>query len=187
MKLEHPNRALALAAVGVGLLVALLDLGGTNPRPPRWAELVEQEGDHIHPRELANLMLAQPAHVVVVDVRPASEFAAWHLVGSSNLTVPQLLGAEGKALLKKAAKTRVVLVSNGMVHPGQAWVELTQRGHDKVRVLEGGLAEFKREVLTPPSLRGPVSEDRAREELPRFRAAQAFFLGAGSGAHFGQR
>ena len=187
MKLEHPNRALAVGAVGVALLVALLDVGGTDPRPPGWSELIEQEGDHILPRELADQMLAHPADVVVVDVRPASEFSAWHLVGAINLTVPQLLGAEGKALLKKAAKRRVVLVSNGMVHPGQAWVELTRRGHDNVRVLEGGLVEFKREVLTPPSLKGPISEERARDELPRFRAAHAFFLGAGSGSHAGQR
>lgn len=167
-------KTLAIGAVGLGLIVALAALAGREVAP-HWARAIEQEGDHVTPRALADLLLSQPQDVVIVDVRPASEFGPWHLPGAHNLSLPQLLGSEGKALLKRAGDKRVVLVSNGMVHPGQAWVELTQRGHGNVRVLEGGLTAFKHEVLTPPSLRGPMSEERARDELTRFQAAQALF------------
>lgn len=167
-------KTLAIGLVGLGLIVALAALAGREATPG-WARAIEQEGDHVTPRALADLLLSQPRDVVIVDVRPASEFGPWHLPGAHNLSLPQLLGSEGKALLKRAGDKRVVLVSNGMVHPGQAWVELTRRGHGNVRVLEGGLTAFKHEVLTPPSLRGPMSEERARDELTRFQAAQALF------------
>lgn len=169
---------LAMAAAGLGAIVVLANLSG-RVAAPSWAKAIEQEGDHVTARELADQLLAHPSEVVVVDVRPASEFALWRIPGAVNLSLPQLLGSEGSALLKRAGENKVVIVSNGMVHPGQAWVELTRRGHRNVRVLEGGLTTFKREVLTPPSLRGPISEERARDEWPRFQAAQAFFGQAG--------
>ncbi|MDP1830265.1 MAG: rhodanese-like domain-containing protein [Archangium sp.] len=171
---KHLAKTLALGLAGLALIVALAGLAGREAAPA-WAKAIEQESDHVTPRELADQLLSQPQAVVLVDVRPASEFGQWHLPGAHNLSLPQLLGSEGKALLKRAGDKRVVLVSNGMVHPGQAWVELTRRGHGNVRVLEGGLTAFKHEVLTPPSLRGPMSEERASDELTRFQAAQALF------------
>ena len=92
MNLKTPNTVMAIGAVAVGLIVALMDLVEGSPRPPRWAQVVEEEGDHILPSELAEQLLAHPSDVVVVDVRPAHEFATWHLVGSVNLSVPRLLG-----------------------------------------------------------------------------------------------
>lgn len=178
---------LAIAAVGVGVILALVDNGAPADTPGEvaeasaWTAGVEQEADHIKPAELADRMLARQGDLVTVDVRPAEEFAAWHLPGALNMTVPQVLGAEGAALLQDNADKLVVLYSNGMVHPAQAWVELARRGHTNVRVLEGGLTELKRDVLTPPSLRGPISEARAQAELPRFLEASAFFLGPDSG------
>ena len=183
MDMKRIVQTLAVAAVAVGLILVLADSGGRDAKPggsadgASWADAIEQEGDHIKPAALADRMLAKKGDTVVVDVRPAEEFAAWHLPGAVNLSVPQVLGAEGEALLEAAGDKLVVLYSNGMVHPGQAWAVLARRGHANVRVLEGGLTDFKREVLTPPSLRGPISEARAKAELPRFEAARAFFLG----------
>lgn len=189
MDMKRIVQTLAVAAVGVGLILVLADSGGkpadkagAASENVSWAEAVEQEGDHIKPRELADRMLAKKGDTVLVDVRPSEEFVAWHLPGAVNLSVPRVLGAEGEALLAGAGDKLVVLYSNGMVHPGQAWAELARRGHSNVRVLEGGLTDFKREVLTPPSLRGPISEARAKAERPRFLAAKAFFLGPQSGA-----
>lgn len=171
---KHLKQTLIIGLAGLAMIAGLAALAGREAAPP-WAEAIEQEGDHVTPRELAELLLAKQQEVVVIDVRPASEFAQWHLPGAHNLPLPALLGAEGKPVLAGAGSKRVVLVSNGMVHPGQAWVELTRRGYRNARVLEGGLTAFKHEVLTPPSLRGPMSEERAREEQARFQAAQALF------------
>ena len=185
---------LAIAAIGVGVILALVDRGAppavgavgaeqaSQAAEAGWSDAVEQEGDHIKAVDLADRMLAGTGDLALVDVRPPDEYAAWHLPGALNLTVPQMLGAEGASVLDGSAGKLVVLYSNGMVHPAQAWVELARRGHTNVRILEGGLTELKRDVLTPPSLRGPISEARAAAELPRFQAARELFLGPASGA-----
>lgn len=188
MDMKRVVQTLAVAAVGVGVILVFADAGGKDATASGagaeggWSDAVEQEGDHIKPRDLADRLLARKGDTVLVDVRPAEEFAAWHMPGAVNLSVPAVLGEAGEALLEEAGDKLVVLYSNGMVHPAQAWVELARRGHDNVRVLEGGLTDFKREVLTPPSLRGPISEARAKAEQPRFLEARTFFLGKSPGS-----
>lgn len=134
--------------------------------PPAWAETVERGDDHVDARALLALLDADPGRVLLVDVRPAEEFAAFRLRGAQNLSVPGLLGAEGTALLDAHARRRpdglVVLVSNGMTHPGQAWVELARRGRTNCRILEDGIEGLRADLLLPPSLRGPTTEAAAK-------------------------
>lgn len=144
---------------------------------PAWATQIESAAEHITPLELTERLLADPKSVLLVDVRPSIEFEEFHLPGAHNLDLPTLLGPEGEALLGSALERMVVLYSNGMVHPAQAWVELAQRGHSHVFVLEGGLAQLYPDVLTPRSLRPGMTKGRARLEQPSFVAAQELYLG----------
>lgn len=169
--------AAALGAMVAALVVALVD----RPREVAasandWPAAIEAGADHITARELSELLLAKPDSVLLVDVRPADEFAAFHLPGAANLAVDDLLGPRGDELLASREGQLVVLCSNGMTHPAQAWVELARRGRTDVRVLEDGLDGFVRDVLTPPSLRGATTEARATAEYPAFAAAAAAFL-----------
>ncbi|QDV09123.1 Putative thiosulfate sulfurtransferase precursor [Planctomycetes bacterium Poly30] len=149
------------------------DPGSTSP----WPALTEAGAEHITPSTLTERLLEGPEELVLVDVRPAAEYAAFHLPGAHSLDLVALLGAEGEALLEASAGRTVVLYSNGMVHPAQAWVELSMRGYGDVRVLEGGLAQLRDEVLTPPSLRPGYGEARARREASDFRAARELYFG----------
>jgi len=167
----------AIGAMGFALFIALVDRPGVHAAAPiSWPDAVEAGADHITAVELSERLLADPASVLLVDVRPAGEFAAFHLPGAVNLDVVELLGARGDELLAAHAGHLVVLCSNGMTHPAQAWVELARRGRADVRVLEDGLDGFVRDVLTPPSLRGVTTEARAAQEHPAFAAATAAFL-----------
>lgn len=174
--------------VGIGVMLTAvavaLWLGGAPaaaataaPAAPAWLQDIETGADHIEPLELAHELLHSPQAVLLIDLRPTVEFAAWHLPGAVNLTVPELCGDAGARLLA-AGPRRVVLYSNGPAHPGQAWVELRRQGHEHVSVLAGGLTEFLAQVLTPPSLRGhagPAPDPTTQTEFARMRA---HFLGA---------
>jgi 3-mercaptopyruvate sulfurtransferase SseA len=178
-------------AVGIGVMVvalaAALTIGGPSPTAtstttslpatgPTWLQQIETGEDHISPPELARELLAAPKDLALVDLRPAEEFAVWHLPSAQNLTVPQVCGAEGAALFAQQPRL-VVLYSNGPAHPGQAWVELQRQGHENVKVLAGGLDDFKAQVLTPPSLREGATEAASKAQLPAFALVKAFFLG----------
>ncbi len=171
----------ALGTMGLALVVALV----AKPREAaastsNWPAVVEAGADHITPRDLAEAMLRDPRSVLLVDVRPSAEFEQFHLAGATNLDLEDLLGARGERLFAENTGRTIVLCSNGMTHPGQAWVELTRRGRSDVRVLEDGIEGFVRDVLTPPSLDGITSEQDARAAHAEFvRASAAFLAGAG--------
>lgn len=170
----------AVAAVLMMVVQAAVSRPAASAAPAAgsaaWADDVEAGADHVTPAALADLLLTAPHDALVIDVRPAAEFAVWTLPGAVNLDVPALLGAAGTALLDGFRGKLVVLVSEGMTHPAQAWTELARRGRTNVRVLEDGLAGFKRDVLTPPSLRAGMTAERAAAAWPAFRAACAAFL-----------
>lgn len=162
-----------LAAVTLGTAPAA---PGTDRAAAAWLQDIESGADHIAPETLARELLAARPDLLLVDLRPAAEFAAWHLPFAINLSVPELCGERGSALLARQP-ARVVLCSNGATHPGQAWVELRRRGHTNVAVLDGGLDEFGQRLLLPPSLRPDATESTAKAEAARWPLLRAFFLG----------
>jgi 3-mercaptopyruvate sulfurtransferase SseA len=171
--------ATMLVAIGAVLLVAPgpHDREATAAATPSWLQQIELGADHIDADDLLHELLTGAPGLLLVDVRPADEFAAWHLPGAVNLGVPELCGAAGASLFASSPRL-VVLYSNGPAHPGQAWVELQRQGHTDVKVLAGGLVEFRDRVLCPPSLRtdaAPVADTGASSA---WQLQRAFLLGA---------
>lgn len=173
--------ALLAAVLWIGPLPTPLVASPNAARPtgtidPAWLTAIENGADHIEPAELADELLAARGDVVLVDVRPADEFAAWHLPGAVSTTVPELCGARGEALFASNPRL-VVLCSNGPAHPGQAWLALRAMGHTNVRVLAGGLTDFRAQLLTPPSLRADASLRDDVAARVRWTLLRAFCLG----------
>jgi 3-mercaptopyruvate sulfurtransferase SseA len=173
---QLPAQIVALSTMGLALVVALADpFGRTGAPPVDWPAAVESGGDHITSAELAARLQDDAHAVLLIDVRPAEEFARFHLPDAVNLDLVELLGARGEELLASRAGDLVVLYSNGMTHPAQAWVELARRGQADVRVLEDGLDGYVRDVLMPTSLRGPTLRVQAQgaqaPAAPRARLA----------------
>jgi thiosulfate/3-mercaptopyruvate sulfurtransferase len=134
---------------------------------------IEAAEDHVDPDELADRLMAREPGLVVVDVRPADEYAAFHIRGAMHVPLPDL-----PALLEPYRnRGRIVLYSNGMTHPAQARDTLTRLGFGNVFFLTDGLTGFVQECLTPVSLRSePLTAGRAE----RVRAWRRFFLEGGT-------
>ncbi|MCB9883744.1 MAG: hypothetical protein H6834_18285 [Planctomycetes bacterium] len=176
MNAPRHTQVLALAVMGVALLFAIRSHVGSSrdALAPAWAAVIERGEDHIDVTSFATQCIEHPESLVLIDVRPTSEYDAFHLPGAYRMDLPTLLGEDGERLLESAAERLVVLYSNGMTHPAQAWVELARRGHANVRVLEDGLTGFLERELTPPSLRGATTRARAEAERSRYDALLAW-------------
>ena len=115
---------------------------------------VEQGLDHIEPEELADRLMAGEPDLVLVDVRPAAEFNAFHIRGALNVPLAQL----AKTLQPHKNQGLIVLYSNGMTHPAQARDSLQRQGFGNVYLLTDGLVGFRDRCLKPVSLRSePLS------------------------------
>ncbi|KAF1080614.1 MAG: hypothetical protein GQF41_3024 [Candidatus Rifleibacterium amylolyticum] len=133
---------------------------------------VELAEDHIEPEEVARALLAGQKRIVIADLRSREEYDEWHIPGSIHLPINSAV----KMLDRYREHDLIVLVSNGSVHPGQAWVVLQIFGYRNVKVMADGLRGFFDRVLKPASLRiEPLSEAQANE-INHWRT---MFLGSG--------
>jgi thiosulfate/3-mercaptopyruvate sulfurtransferase len=139
---------------------------GTASAENALLETVDQARDHIEPEELADRLLAGEPGLVVVDVRPAAEFAAFHIRGALNLSLPQL----AETLQPYRNTGLIVLYSNGMTHPAQARDSLQRQGFDNVYLLTDGLQGFRERCLMPVSLRPEPLTPAAAARVNAWRA-----------------
>jgi len=133
---------------------------------------VEKGEDHIEPEQVARELIAGQKRIVLADLRTRQEFDEWHIPGSVHVPVTNAV----KVLERYRDYDLVVLVSNGPVHPGQAWVVLQIFGYKNARVMADGLHGFFERVLKPVSLRMEVLSHSQVKEINHWRT---MFLGSG--------
>ena len=104
----------------------------------------------IDPLTLQRVLADQPAAYTVIDVRPAWQFAEWHVPGAANVAL-DAIAAHVAAL---PATTRIVLVdrdgTNAFAVAGALGAAMPQRS---LRVLLGGTQAYHRATVfgTPPA------------------------------------
>ena len=120
--------------------------------------------------------LEAPETCSLVDVRPPTSSPPSTCPGSRNLDLPcASSGPRAPRSSTRTATRTVVLVSNGMTHPAQAWVELARRGRTNVRVLEEGLDGCARRSSRRPRCAAP-RPSAAADERPSSAPALAKVL-----------
>jgi len=166
--------AFSAALVALALVLALFP-GATAPpagRTASEAELmaqVERAQDHLDPEELADRLMRGEPNLLVVDIRPAAEYQAFHIRDAVNITMGKL----SQELEPRKNRGIIVLYSNGMTHPAQARDSLHRQGFGNVYLLTDGLQGFMERCLKPVSLR---SEPLPPEAAARVRAWRAYFI-----------
>ena len=164
--------AFVVAALIVFIMPAAPGGAGAAISEQKLLESVESAADHIEPEELADAIMQGEDNLVVVDVRPPNEYAAFRIRGAVNVPLSGLI----EYLTPRKNQGRVVLYSNGMTHPAQARDALARMGFQNVFMLTDGLQGFTDRCLKPVSLR---SEPLSQAQAARVRAWRAFFLGGG--------
>jgi rhodanese-related sulfurtransferase len=122
-----------------------------DPQPPAasaagrrlLADEIAREADHVTALELAALIRARRPGLRVIDVRPDSEYQAYHVPTAERMAITDV------ATARWAAGETVVLYSEGGAHAAQAWVLLRGAGVRDVFFLRGGILEWMDEVMQP--------------------------------------
>ena len=119
------NWALILAAlISGGMLLAPMLRGGT--------------GGGVTPTQAVQLINREKA--VVIDVCEPAEFAAGHIGGARSIPLGQREGAKGLPTNKTLP---LVLVCASGMRARKAAAVVRKLGHERVHVLEGGLAAWR--------------------------------------------
>ena len=84
-------------------------------------------------------------HALVIDVRPAAEFAKGHLIGAQNIPSSEIANSLTK-LNKHKNKPIILVCANGQQSPS-AGLTLKKNGFSKVNILQGGISGWQRAGL----------------------------------------
>jgi rhodanese-related sulfurtransferase len=168
------NRRLALVALALGLLAVF----GGNPYKGALASVNTKEaaiqvatgGDQVGVTTLADWIIQGRADFRVVDLRPASAYAEYHIPPAENIPVA---GLNESSLMRNE---KVVLYADDGARAAQAWMLLKARGYKGVYLLHGGLEAWKDSVLFP---RIPDNATPAQSvEFAKMREVSKFFGGS---------
>jgi uncharacterized protein len=178
-RLEAPDtevrrwRLTRLEAVALTLGIAFVAVDA-RPRIPAeqvsvLASQITREEDHVGALQLAEWIRQRRPGLRVIDVREGLDSSTYRIPGAESVPLDSL------SSLHVARGEQIVLYSDGGAHAAQAWVLLSMRGIDGVKVLKDGMAAWEDEVLSP--LPPAASDDSAQQRFRRARDLALWYGG----------
>jgi rhodanese-related sulfurtransferase len=116
--------------------------------------------------ELAFRLVSEDPSLQVIDFRPSDEFAKISLPGSTSFTIDNLFEKEPNLVLTLRRKTNVFVADDERTER-QVAIMATELGYESIRVLRGGFAGFRTQILDAVPF--VASIDRNDEQTLRFR------------------
>jgi rhodanese-related sulfurtransferase len=148
-------------AIGAVVLAGLAVVAGAPTRAPRGsvdvehlAGIVEHEEDHVTAVELAMWIRDDLVGLRVIDIRPDSDFAEFHIPGAKRVSLADV------ARMPLDSTATYVLYSEGGTHAAQGWFLLRARGVTNAYFLRGGLYEWVEQVMSPRLPAGATQAER---------------------------
>jgi len=135
--------------VGAGVLVAAavgVLLIGQPTTESKWVRVapakelaLANREVQIHPGELLKIVGDDALRVVMLDVRPESEYNLFHIHGAQSIQPDKLASIIPELHAKQALNTVFVLISNDEGAATDAWKVLTAESVPNAYILEGGI------------------------------------------------
>ena len=131
----------AIAILAVGLSLASGTVWGDNKaiavdEMTAYLEFVDYGGATIFPEQLPK---SEYPKMMIIDTRDAGQYAKEHIPGAINIEWRQVLAQSAKIPKDKM----VLLYCNAGTLSSQAGFALRIAGWDNVRILQGGMSEWK--------------------------------------------
>lgn len=166
------NQRLAVVALGLGVLALFASPYQGSAVEVDTAALATGVGtgaDRVAPRELAAWILGGRADYRLIDMRSEADFARGQIPTAENIPAAGLLDA---GLLRNE---KIIIYGDDGVQSAQVWLLLRANGYRGARLLEGGIAAWQEQVVSPVLAENPTPEQKAEND--KLTAIAAYFGG----------
>jgi sulfur-carrier protein adenylyltransferase/sulfurtransferase len=174
-----PRVILAIATVGLGLIIAAVPSDTTKPNKLTASQLLNEVNSRtqfIPPETVADMMVKKDPALRLIDVRGKDEYDKYHLENAVNIPLSDLLSEEYTDILDQEVKMNV-LYSNGSLQANEAWLITRQLGYPNNYVLEGGLNYWFDAIMNPLQPASTSSD----EEFAKYDCAKSAGQALGGG------
>jgi len=126
--------------------------------------------------ELADLIINHDPTLLLIDVRDSVEYSKYHLPGSINIPLKELLDDKWLPYVDQISKNNV-FYSNGTTLSSEAWIICRQLGFKNNFVLAGGLNTWF-DTIIKPKHPGSMATSEDLDNFDRRQAASMYFTGS---------
>lgn len=166
---------LIVLALGLVILPKKKELKETDPKVLLSA--ITEKSRFLSADQVTHRIIEKDPTLMLIDLRPATQFKAFALPGATNIQPESLLTAETMELLNQPGKDKV-LYANSDLPAEKAWLIGTRYSINRLYILKGGLNEWFNTIIKPAD--APSTASSADLDLLSFRnAARQYFTGAG--------
>lgn len=144
--------------------------------PEELLNLAIDDSRYLSTRLVAEKLINDDPSFILVDVRTIYENEEYHIPGSINIPLEELIIPDWEAQLDQEARN-IVFYSNSDIYADQAWLIGTQKGYKNLYVMKGGLNEFFSTIMKP-TLPADTESSEAFEQYAFDRAASIYFGGS---------
>lgn len=166
-----------LILISLGLVV-LPPAGPEEQIPPeQLLAKVMSPSRFLSPDLVASRLIDEDPSILLVDVRPESDYKSYSLPGAINIPLKDILNEKWKPYLRQKSMD-VVFFSNGDLYADQAWILCSRHGCDNLYVLNGGLNKWFTQIMKPQF--PPATAPSEVFDLYTFRKAASMYFGGGT-------
>jgi hypothetical protein len=174
---EPRLRLVGAGALFLGALAVLLI--GQPDTADKWRRISDQKEAtlaarevQIHPGELLASIADDKLKVVMLDVRPESDYNLFHIQGAQNVQQDELTVLSRELVANTAANLVYVVMSNDETAATQAWKTLSAESVPNVYILEGGVNNWLKTFAKDEADIKPTPTPPGQDQLGyRFPAA----------------
>lgn len=163
-----------IIALGVGILLMPAKDTANQTQPELLLTAIDDPSRFLTTDDITDRLVKKDPALLLIDVRPVSQFKAFAIPGAINIPLDSLLSASSMEMLNQLEVDKV-LYSNADVTSDQAWIICKRMGLQRIYVMQGGVNKWFSTIVKAekPAESAPTEAI----ELYQFRiaACQHFF------------
>ena len=165
-----------IIALGIGILFMPAKDTAKQTQPGLLLTAIDDPSRFLTTDDITDRLVKKDPALVLIDVRPESQFKAFSIPGAVNIPVDSLLSVAAQEMLNQKEMDKV-FYSSSDVTSDQAWIICKRIGVQRIYVMQGGINNWFSTIVKAefPSQTEPSSAI----ELYQFRtAARQHFFGS---------
>ena len=165
-----------IIALGVGILFMPAKDTAKQTQPELLLAAIDDPSRFLTTDDITDRLVKKDPALMLIDVRPESQFKAFSIPGAINIPTDSLLSATAQEMLNQKAMDKV-FYSNADVTSDQAWIILKRTGIQRIYVMQGGVNKWFNTIVKAE--KPAESAPSEALELYQFRmAACQYFFGS---------
>ena len=163
-----------IIALGVGILFMPAKDTAKQTQPELLLAAIDDPSRFLTTDDITDRLVKKDPALMLIDVRPESQFKVFFIPGAINIPADSLLSAAAQEMLSQKEMDKV-FYSNADVTSDQVWIICKRMGLQRIYVLQGGVNKWFSTIVKAekPAASAPTEA----LELYQFRmaASQHFF------------